>query len=156
MHAMDGRLGEHLKQVDFLLAIKQRAAIPGGSCDFDIPQLRYWLNLDYKNRVTDIDRWAQPYYQLYEIIALILKLIRDSAFAEDVIAKNGFFQNSLDTSLANQMLRIELNCKDNIFPEISAGKHRYSIRILQNQETTDQLPVQLKQDINFKLFLCAL
>ena len=84
------------------------------------------------------------------------KLIRDSAFAEDVIAKNGFFQNSLDTSLANQMLRIELNCKDNIFPEISAGKHRYSIRILQNQETTDQLPVQLKQDINFKLFLCAL
>ena len=156
MHSMDGRLGEHLKKVEFLLAIKQRAAIPGGSCDFDIPQLRYWLNLDYKKRVKDIDRWSLPYYQLYETIELILKLIRDSAFAEKVVAKNGFFQNSLDTALANQMLRIELSCKDNIFPEISAGKHRYSIRILHTQETTDQIPVQLKQDIDFKLFLCAL
>ena len=156
MHAMDGRLGEHLKQVDFLLAIKQRAAIPGGSCDFDIPQLRFWLNQSYKSRLMDIDRWAQPYYQLGEIIQLILKLIRDSALAENVIAKNGFFQNSLDTALANQLLRIELSCENNIFPEISAGKHRYSIRILQAQDKSDQLPVQLKQDINFKLYLCAL
>lgn len=156
IHSMDGRLGEHLKKIDFLLAIKQRASIPGGSCDFDLPQLRFWLNLDYKARLKDIDRWSKPYYKLFEVIDLILNLIRDSAFAENVIAKNGFFQNSLDTSLSHQMLRIELNCNNNIFPEISAGKHRYSIRILQAQETTDQLPVQLKQDVDFKLFLCSL
>lgn len=156
MHAMDGRLGEHLKKVDFLLAIKQRASIPGGSCDFDIPQLRFWLNMDYEARVKDIDRWALPYYQLYETIILILNLIRESALADNVSAKNGFFQNTLDTDLANQMLRIELNANENIFPEISAGKHRYSIRILQAQETSDQLPVQVKKDIDFKLYLCAL
>lgn len=156
MHAMDGRLGEHLKKIDFLLAIKQRASIPGGSCDFDIPQLRYWLNLKHELRIKDINRWAKPYYQLSEIIDLILKMIRDSAFAENVTAKNGFFQSNLDTSLANQMLRMELDCKASIFPEISAGKHRYSIRILQPQSSMDQLPVQLKQDIQFKLFLCAL
>ncbi len=118
--------------------------------------MRYWLNLNYENRVKDIKRWANPYYQLNDVIDLILSLIRDSALAEKVVAKNGFFQNTLDTSLSNQMLRIELNCQGNIFPEISAGKHRYSIRILQAQETADQLPVQLKQDIEFKLFLCAL
>jgi len=156
MHAMDGRFGEHLKKIDFLLTIKQRAGIPGGSCDFDIPQLRFWLNHNYKTRLDDINRWSQPYYQLYEVIVLILNLIRDSAFAEKVTAKNGFFQNALDTSLSNQMLRIELECKNNFFPEISAGKHRYSIRFLQPQEQTDLPPVQLKQDINFKLFLCAL
>ncbi len=156
MHAMDGRLGEHLKKIDYLLAIKQRASIPGGSCDFDLPQLRFWLNLQYKTRLEDINRWSLPFYQLNEVIELILQLIRDSALAENVVAKNGFFQNNLDTALPNQMLRIELNCEDNFFPEISAGKHRYSIRFLQIQKTIDKLPTQLKQDIAFKLFLCAL
>ncbi|MBT3203235.1 MAG: cell division protein ZapD [Gammaproteobacteria bacterium] len=156
MHAMDGRFGEHLKKIDFLLTIKQRAGIPGGSCDFDIPQLRFWLNHNFQTRVNDIVRWSQPYYQLNEVVVLILNLIRDSALAERVTAKNGFFQNNLDTTLANQMLRIELDCNSNFFPEISAGKHRYSIRFLQPQEKSDLPPVQLKQDLDFKLFLCAL
>jgi hypothetical protein len=37
LHRLDGKLGEHLKRDDFLLAIKQRTSIPGGSCDFDLP-----------------------------------------------------------------------------------------------------------------------
>ncbi len=156
MHAMDGRLGEHLKRVDFLLAVKQRASIPGGSCDFDLPQLRYWLNLNFAARKDDIKRWAAPYYRLHEVIVLILKLIRDSALAENVVASNGFFQQSLDTTLANQMLRIELQTDLPIYPEISAGKHRYSIRFLQVEESIDVLPSQIKQDIDFQLFLCAL
>ena len=156
IHTMDGKLGEHLKKIDFLLAVKQRAAIPGGSCDFDLPQLRFWLNQPFAQRSADIKRWSAPYYQLYEVIELVLNLIRDSAFAENVTAANGFFQQSLDTTLANQMLRIELDCNNGLYPEISAGKHRYSIRFLQPQQSIDQLPSQIKQDIEFKLFLCAL
>ena len=156
MHTMDGKLGEHLKKIDFLLAVKQRAAIPGGSCDFDLPQLRYWLNQNFDIRSSDIKRWSAPYYQLHEVIELVLNLIRDSAFAETVTAVNGFFQQALDTSLANQMLRIELNCDSSFYPEISAGKHRYSVRFLQPQQSIDQLPAQIKQDISFNLFLCAL
>ncbi len=156
MHTMDGKLGEHLKKIDFLLALKQRAAIPGGSCDFDLPQLRYWLNQQHSQRLDDIQRWSAPYYQLYDVIILVLNLIRDSALAENVTATNGFFQQSLDTSLANQMLRIELPCARAIYPEISAGKHRYSIRFLQPWQGIDHLPSQIKQDIDFKLFLCAL
>jgi len=156
IHTMDGKLGEHLKTIDFLLSIKQRAAIPGGSCDFDIPQLRYWLNQSHKERQADIDRWSAPYFQLAEVLDLTLNMIRDSAHAEIVIARNGFFQEVLDTSQPNQMLRIELKSEQEIFPEISAGKHRYTIRFLQPQASTDQLPVQMKQDIEFKLFRCTL
>lgn len=156
LHAMDGKLGEHLKRIDFLLTIKQRAAIPGGSCDFDLPQLRFWLNQVHGQRLKDIDRWAAPYYQLYEALELILSIIRDSAHAETICARNGFFQENLDTSQPNQMIRIELNSESGIFPEISAGKHRYTIRFLQAQESVDQLPTQYKQDIEFKLFRCTL
>jgi len=156
MHNMDGKLGEHLKRIDFLLTIKQRASIPGGSCNFDLPQLGFWLDLDYPSRLDDIMRWAEPYFQVYEVIQLILKLIRESAFGTTVSAHKGFFQQNLDTSLSNQLLRIELDSSDNIFPEISAGKHRYSIRFLQPQDSFDRIPLQLKQDVDFNLFLCAL
>lgn len=156
MHQINGKLGEHLKKSDFLLTIKQRAAIPGGSCNFDLPQLRYWLNQEFQKRLDDINRWSEPYYQIYEVIQLALSIIRDSSVGEIVTANNGFFQETLDTSQPNQLLRIELARDCGYFPEISAGKHRYSIRFLQPQQTIDQMPVQLKQDIDFKLYRCAL
>ena len=156
IRGLDGKLGEHLKKIDFLLTIKQRASIPGGSCDFDLPQLRYWLNLPIDSRVSDIDRWAEPYARIYEVLVLILNIIRDSAHAEMTTARKGFFQEALDTSQPNQLLRIELPYGSDIFPEISAGKHRYSIRFLQAQKSVDQLPVQCKEDISFRLFRCTL
>lgn len=156
MHSMDGKLGEHLKKIDFLLGIKQRAAIPGGSCDFDLPQLRYWLNMGHEQRLEDINRWSAPYNKLHEVLELAINIIRDSGHAENIVARNGFFQEPLDTSQPNQLLRIELPCETSIFPEISAGKHRYSIRFLQSQQSVDQLPVQFKQDVEFKLIRCSL
>jgi len=156
MHNMDGKLGEHLKKIDFLISVKQRAGIPGGSCDFDLPQLRYWLNREHDLRLADIDRWSLPYNQIHEVLQLVLNIIRDSAHAEKIRAQKGFFQEALDTTLPNQLLRIELPIGGNIFPEISAGKHRYSIRFLQAQKSVDQLPVQFKEDIEFKLFRCTL
>ena len=155
MHGMDGRLGEHLKAIDFLLAVKQRSVIPGGSCDFDLPQLRYWLNRAHEQRQQDIDRWSAPYRELYQTLALILKNIRDSAFAEPVEAAKGFFQESLDPAQPNQMLRIELDSND-LFPEISAGKHRYSIRFMRYAGSVDQLPQQIKDSVSFRLMRCSL
>jgi cell division protein ZapD len=156
IHSIDGKLGEHLKKIDFLLSIKQRSSIPGGSCDFDLPQLRYWLNLPYTARTGDIDRWSQPYTQIYDVLVLVLNIIRDSAHAEMTTAVKGFFQEALDTSQPNQLLRIEMEHGSNIFPEISAGKHRYSIRFLQAKGSVDRLPVQYKEDITFRLFRCTL
>ena len=51
IHQLDGKLGEHLKRVDFLIGIKQRTSIPGGSCDFDLPQLRFWLNQTHQHHL---------------------------------------------------------------------------------------------------------
>ncbi len=156
MHGLDGKLGSHLKKIDFLLTIKQRASIPGGSCDFDLPQLRYWLNQDHKLRLRDLDHWSASYYQIHEVLLLALKIIRDSGHPELVTAPKGFFQEALDTGQPNQLLRIEIPCSCPCFPEISAGKHRYSVRFLQYQQTVDQIPVQYKQDMEFRLFRCSL
>ncbi|MFT5503405.1 MAG: cell division protein ZapD [Gammaproteobacteria bacterium] len=155
LHHLDGKLGEHLKRNDFLLAIKQRTSIPGGSCDFDLPELRFWLNEPYDKRVSDLSRWSHPYLELELVVELVLSVIRDSAIAHPTVAENGFYQKSLDPQQSNQLLRISIDESIALFPEISAGKHRYSVRFLA-RSGQDTIPVQCKENVNFLLTRCSL
>lgn len=155
IHRLDGKLGEHLKRADFLLGIKQRTSIPGGSCDFDLPQLRFWLNREHERRVDDLRLWVAPYLEVDEVIELILATIRDSASASQVIAENGFYQESLNTRKANQLIRIGVDADAPYYPEISAGKHRYSVRFMQ-PKGGDAPSTQVKDDVVFLLSRCSL
>lgn len=155
LHRLDGKLGEHLKRVDFLLGIKQRTSIPGGSCDFDLPQLRFWLNREHEQRVADLQAWCAPYCQLESVIELVLKAIRDSASAKPVIAENGFYQKPLDSKQPTQLIRIGIDAKEMIYPEISAGKHRYSVRFMRI-DLGGMTPTQVKEDVEFMLSRCIL
>jgi cell division protein ZapD len=155
VHGLNGKLGEHLKRNEFLLAIKQRTSIPGGNCDFDLPALRFWLNQSHEHRLKDLRRWAAPYVILQSVIDLILNVIRDSAAPKQVTAENGFFQQSLDPQQSNQLLRISIPENRVYYPEISAGKHRYSVRFL-NPLPIDNVPSQVKEDVPFLLSRCSL
>ncbi len=155
IHKLDGKLGEHLKRDDFLLGIKQRTSIPGGSCDFDLPQLRFWLNRGHEQRLDDLQQWVAPYCALEEVIDLILGVIRDSGGSKTVVAENGFYQQSLDTRQSTQLIRIGIQESTGIYPEISAGKHRYSVRFMRPQ-SGETLPAQVKEDVEFVLTRCSL
>jgi cell division protein ZapD len=155
LHKLDGKLGEHLKRDDFLLGIKQRTSIPGGSCDFDLPQLRYWLNQSHDQRSADLQVWAAPYLELDRVIELILKTLRDSASARIVVAENGFYQKPLDTKQSTQLLRISVPADATMYPEISAGKHRYSVRFM-HVNAGDAVSTQVKETIEFLLSRCSL
>ena len=155
VHALAGKLGEHLKRNEFLLTIKQRTTIPGGNCDFDLPALRFWLNQNHEYKVKDLHRWAAPYVELDSVIALVLSVIRDSGTPQPVTAEKGFYQKALDPKQSNQLLRISIPANRIYFPEISAGKHRYSVRFL-NPVSTNNFPTQVKEDVPFLLSRCSL
>lgn len=155
IHSLSGRLGEHLKRNEFLLTIKQRTSIPGGDCDFDLPALRFWLNQSHEHRVKDLRRWGAPYVILQSVIDLILNVIRESAAPNQVTAEKGFYQQTLDPQQSNQLLRISIPANRVYYPEISAGKHRYSVRFL-NPLPFDNVPTQVKEDVPFLLSRCAL
>jgi cell division protein ZapD len=155
LHKLDGKLGEHLKRNDFLIGIKQRTSIPGGSCDFDLPQLRFWLNQSHEKRSSDLKNWAAPYLELNHVIELLLKTLRDSASARTVVAENGFYQKPLDTRQSTQLLRIGIPADSSFYPEISAGKHRYSVRFMR-LNPGDAPPTQVKENIEFQLLRCSL
>ena len=155
LHQLDGKLGEHLKRNDFLLGIRQRTSIPGGSCDFDLPQLRFWLNQPHVHRLNDLHSWVAPYRELEKVIELILATIRDSAESKTIIAEKGFYQQPLNTRQSNQLIRISVATDQLIYPEISAGKHRYSVRFM-HANPGDRLSSQVKENVEFLLYRCSL
>jgi cell division protein ZapD len=150
LHSMSGQLGQELKENDFLNSIRQRSAVPGGTCDFDLPAFHYWLNRPVEERHDQIRSWSQPFIQVEEAIGQILELIRDSAIPELKIADNGFYQQTLDPNRPYQLIRILLPQDCSFFPEISAGKHRFSVRFLE-LGNLDERPAQVSETIEFLL-----
>ena len=154
LDSLPGQLLNHLKDNDFINSIKQRAAIPGGTCDFDLPAYHYWLAQTAARRQTAIKAWLSPFDVINQTAVHCLNLIRDSAETENCLAHHGFFQRTLDQAQPHQLIRILIQNTHQCFPEISAGKHRFSIRFLQ-QTDPNQYPKQTQQDIEFKLACCA-
>ena len=82
-------------------------------------------------------------------------MLRHSVEDSEEIAKNGFYQKSLDTNKMVQLLRISVNKNGRHYPEISAGKHRFSIRFMTNDDPSER-PEQSKDDVTFMLRMCLI
>ncbi len=155
LHAISGNIGQALHQNELLNAVRQRTSVPGGLCDFDLPIYSHWLNQPFDIRTQVLNEWFEPFKVLKTAISLILQVIRDSADSIDVIAESGFYQKNMESNQSCLLIRVMLPDNSNIFPEISAGKHRFSIRFLKTQNPAHR-PEQEKQDISFKLSCCVL
>jgi len=155
LHAIDGQPGQKIRDNEFLNAIQQRSTIAGGNCDFDLPAYHQWLLLPAENRAHDISGWLADYLPIRDAIRMILNLIRDGATTTKQVAENGFYQQSLDTSIPYQLIRVSLPSDQLCFSEISAGKHRFTIRFMQTIDKA-QRPIQAEQDIEFLLSCCQL
>ncbi|RDH82245.1 MAG: cell division protein ZapD [endosymbiont of Escarpia spicata] len=154
VYRLDGQIGKKLRENEFLTAIMQRSSIPGGSCNFDLPQYHYWLNQPYEIRRNQMLEWLQELNPVREAIILLLNLIRTSNHPVREQAKEGFFQKSLETPSPAQMIRVGLPEGSSLFVEISGNKHRFSIRFLEAVDTGR--PVASKQNVDFMLTSCVL
>lgn len=155
LHSQNGHPGGQLKNNEFLNSIKQRSVIPGGTCDFDLPAYHYWLTRPIEHRNTDLRGWLEPFQQIHAASAIILDLVRKSANPRPERAVNGFFQRNLDPDQPFQMIRVLLPREASCFPEVSAGKHRFSIRFLEIGDLASR-PSQVRTDIDFSLACCSL
>ena len=155
IHGQDNQMQDAVRQTDFLSAALKRSHVPGGSCQFDMPALHHWLQADYPVRVAHLRSWLVPFGPLQEAIALILRLIRDSATPRPEIAAHGFFQRALDSSVSHQLVRVLLPVGGACFPEISGGRHRFTIHFLEQPDPNCRA-VQSTADIPFELACCAI
>lgn len=152
LYSFRGQLGQHLKVHNFLNILKQRASIAGGINRMDIPLFNYWLSLSEKKKAADLREWARPYDIAFDAIQLLMELIYSGPESEDVVAIGGFYQASLGSSRDYQILQIELPDKSTYYPEISAGKQRFSIRFV-DSSVLEEKGKQIVKNVDFKLTL---
>lgn len=155
LRSFDNVIGHELRYNELMNAVKQRNSIPAGSCNFDLPAYHFWLMLPTEQRIRDLRIWLSSYDLLHDAVSLVLSLVRESATETQEVAIAGFFQKTLETSAPCQMIRVSLPPDTAYFAEISAGRHRFTVRFMQSQDSASR-PVQSDEDIQFDLLCCVM
>ena len=153
LHALPGKVGQHMRENEWLMSIKQRTSIPGGVCEFDLPSYHFWLNQDENQRRQELLAWLEPMLPIRDGLRIVLRMLRDSGKSSRHVAQQGAFQQMLSGRVA-QMLRVTLARDLPCFPEISANKYAINIRFTTLGGT--QKPRVCETDVEFDLTLCNL
>ncbi len=145
------RFGIDLKDDKFLSSIRQRFAIPGGACAFDLPNLHYWQNLPAAQRQKDFSGWLKSLKLLEESVLLNLSFIRERGSYMQKIAENGFYQGAAEDK--NELIRVKYPGDENIYPTFSGNKYRYALRFMRFVTENDQSSAA-DTDVTFSLAIC--
>ena len=149
--AMTGKVGQYLRENEWLMGIKQRAVMPGGTCEFDLPSYHYWQNQDIGHRRASLSEWINPLLPLEAGARIILQLLRESGKIFRFVAHHGTFQQMQGGRTA-QMLRVSLSRDLACIPEVGANKYAINIRfIAANYAAKSTL---FEQDVPFELTFC--
>lgn len=153
MLGMTGKVGEHLRENEWLMGIKQRVGIPGGACEFDLPSYHYWLHLDPSLRRENLNEWITPLLPIHDGFSIILRLLRNSGKILQHIAHRGMFQQ-MGQGCAAHMLCLKINERLPCFPEISANKYALTIRFVTSG--SGKKTKVYENDVEFELTFCTL
>ncbi|MGC4029902.1 MAG: cell division protein ZapD [Steroidobacteraceae bacterium] len=149
-----GTFLQPLRESEFLAAIKHRSAIPGGTCEFDLPDFFYWLNQDTATRTEAFNEWLALLRPLCDAVAEVLWLTRQNGRTRRETAIKGMFTINFNRDQPLQLLRILLPADAGIYPEISGSHHRSSMRFLRWNGLATR-PTQVENDVPFELVTCG-
>ena len=152
LNATTGKAGQHIRDNEWLMSIRSRANIPGGTCEFDLPSYHAWLTRDADGRSRDLQAWVQPMMQFHAALAIVLKLLRETAHQSQQVAAQGAYQQMLQ-GRTYALLQVRVAGELNAIPEISANKYMLWIRF--TTQDRDLKPRSFEGDVPFELSLCA-
>jgi len=150
---MTGKIGQYLRENEWLMSIKQRTGIPGGACEFDLPSYHYWLHRDSADRSADLAAWIMPLYPLSDGTDIVLRLLREGGKPTRQVAPQGTFSQMLG-GRTSQLVRIRLPRDAQVIPEISANKYALNVRF--TVFGTDPRPKLTETNVEFELSFCNL
>ena len=149
LNQMPGKAGAVLTGNEWLMSIRSRISIPGGTCGFDLPAYYAWQQFDAPRRRTDLLQWAASLMPLADALRLLLTLLRDSGAAHDVLAVGGLYQQSLPAGRTCVLLRLRLTDNPDLVPEISGHRLMVSVRLMHQdaegrlKPSTANTPIEL-------------
>lgn len=147
--------GQLIRKDELISSIRQRLAIPGGTCNFDLPGFHWWLGKPAEERREAVRTWYGDLAIIHQCVSIALKNIRQSATPSLQVAEKGTYQRTLDPSNPAHLVRVKLPETSPYYPEISGGKHRFAVRFL-TQQSTDARATPVLEEISFELELCGI
>jgi cell division protein ZapD len=143
-----------LRDSPFLAAVRHRSTIPGGTCDFDLPDFFYWLNQSSEERERTLSEWRALLRPLCDAIAELLWLTRQGGRARTETAINGVFHVTFERNSPVQLLRVAVDPSLGIYPEISGSHYRASVRFVAWQGQNERAR-QVEGEVPFELVCCS-
>ncbi|MEY4760846.1 MAG: hypothetical protein RLZZ200_702 [Pseudomonadota bacterium] len=143
-----------LRDSEFLAAIKHRSAIPGGTCEFDLPDYFFWLNQDAAARMQTFNEWLAMLRPLCDAIAELLWLTRQNGRTRQEVALAGCSSITFDRDMPLQLLRVSLPSSAGLYPEISGSHYRCNVRFLRWNGLMSRA-TQSDEDVPFTLTCCS-
>ncbi|MBL0719155.1 cell division protein ZapD [Piscinibacter sp. Jin2] len=148
-----GKAGQGLSGNDWLMSIRSRITIPGGTCSFDLPAYYAWQQGPATRRQQDLQHWTRPLEPWVDALTLALRLIREAGHPQMVAAPGGLFQQSLPQNRSFHLLRLRLPRELDLVPEISGHRLLVSVRLMRQDAEGRLRPAQ--EDTSFELSLCG-
>jgi cell division protein ZapD len=151
LNRLPGKAGQTLAGNDWLMSIRSRISIPGGTCEFDLPSYYAWQQHAPERRRADLAGWRSTLTPLEQALAVLLGLLRDSGRPRRMVAPGGQYEQSLPPGRTYQLLRVRVD--EDVVPEISGHRLRVSVRFMRPDADGRLRP--LGQDAAFELTLCS-
>jgi cell division protein ZapD len=153
LNQLPGKAGHALTTNEWLMSIRSRISIPGGTCEFDLPAYYAWQQHPPEARRADLARWVGTVRPLAHAIGVLLGLLRDSGVPQRVAAVGGHYQQSLPQGRSYHLLRLQLAEGADWVPEITGHRLMVSVRFMRGDAEGRLRPAAA--DIAFDLTLCS-
>ena len=153
LNALQGKAGQVLAANDWLMSIRSRISIPGGTCEFDLPAYYAWQQHPAQRRRADLEGWMASLTPLAEALQVLLGLLRDNGVPQRMVATGGQYQQSLPQGKVYQLLRVRLDEALGVAPEITGHRLMVSVRFMR-PDAEGRLR-NAGTDTTFELTLCA-
>ncbi len=153
LNQVNGKFSQCLNDNEFLMALRSRTVIPGGTCEFDLPAYHAWQHRTAEHRLRDLAQWTAPLTPLIQATQLLLQMLRESGSNQKVLAPSGQLQQNLPQGRTFQLLRLKVDASLGVAPEISCNRSLVVIRMLRQQ--SEGKWVACTEDVPFEMALCA-
>ena len=153
LNQLAGKAGHALTANEWLMSIRSRISIPGGTCEFDLPAYYAWQQHPPLRRRADLAQWIGPLMPLAEALNLLLGLLREGGVPQRVHAPQGQFQQTLPAGRSYHLIRVRLDDGDEVVPEISGHRLMVSVRLMKQDAEGRLRPSGV--DTSFELTLCT-
>ena len=127
--AQKGKIGHQLLQQEFLANARNKLTLGIARLSFDAPFVKLFLAMPVDVRQEKLLDWLKAFKGIQTSVEVLLRLSRETAKFNTVFAEDGYYQQEMEKH-EFQFLGIRLPADLNVYPEVSSGPKRFSVRFM--------------------------